>query len=54
MDFLTIHQTHLEMKVHQLASDVVNRDTCDTNAELGYSAHIAEATVTAKEHAENS
>ena len=49
-----IHQTHLETEIHQLALDVVNKDICDMNAEPKYSAHIAEVTATAKEHAENS
>ena len=49
-----IHQTHLETEIHQLASDVANKDICNMNAEPGYSACIAEATATVKEHADNS
>ena len=54
MDSSMIHQTHLETEIHQAASDVAKQDICDTNAEPRYSARIAEATATAKEHAENS
>ena len=54
MDSLMIYQTHQEIEIHQLASDVANKDTCDTNAEPEYPAHIAERAATATEYAENS
>ena len=48
------HQTNWAIEIHQLASDMVNKDTCDTNAETEYSALTAETTVKVTEHAGNS
>ena len=49
-----IHQTHQAIEIHQLASDMANKDTCNTNPEPEYSAHTTETAATVTEHAGNS
>ena len=53
-DFSMTHQTHQPHSSYQPASDAVNKDTYDVNAETECTVHTAEATITARKHAENS